>query len=398
MGGSTTYALNLLSMLVNHGAEVTLLITSAYSRSPRLWFRVIAPPPPGVKLVAPRFLRFGSLYLNLFSLKAWARFTARATFRFPWLRSLRSLTRALFGQTIFLEAWDLSSPTVAECALSRRMIEHSRATTAIANYAFFGPLLSQIPAGKLKRVIVMHDLLSARVQRFLAAGVQLDCPAIDETTEMHWLNAADTLLAAQSSEAGYVRARIGTQVLVLPVVLPVHASTRPPEPARCLFVGTNIPPNINGINWLLAEVWPAVLARCPRAELVVVGTVCNSVPDGNSGILKLGPVDSIAAEYEKATVVLVPLLVGSGIKIKLIEAFSFGKATVSTSVGIQGLEDWAPGAVEVADAPTAFAERIVQLLENPALREQREQAALALAEQHYGLSKPLDADFIAAVF
>jgi hypothetical protein len=397
VGGSTTSALNLVELLARHGAAVTMVTTTAFSRSPRLWFRMVARPAKSVEYFAPGYMRLGNLYLNIFSLRAWGRFAARLAVRVAALGWLRGLAEGAFGETLYTGAWDLTPPTEEEREMSLRAVERRRATTVIVNYAFWGAVLRADRLNGRKRVILMHDLLSARIQQFVDAGIPLDCPLIDEETEMSWLGRADCVLAAQAREAEYVRAHCPAKVLVQPLVLKLQPSVAKPMAQRCLFVGTNILPNSSGLEWMLAEVWPKVLAALPQATLAVAGTVCDAVHDNAPGVLKLGRVPAMAEEYAKAAVVVAPLLIGSGIKIKLIEALSFGKATVSTSVGVQGMEEWAASAVEIADDAEGFAAGIVLLMQDESLRTKRERAAVELIAQRYGFENALDAEFVAAV-
>jgi len=131
-----------------------------------------------------------------------------------------------------------------------------------------------------------------------------------------------------------------------------------------------------------------------------VGTVCAAFSESFSvrGVELMGVVPSIESEYARAAVCVVPLLIGSGIKMKLIEALSFGRAAVSTSVGIQGMENWAPGVVEVADDPEAFAQAVLRLLNDHNLRREREEASLRLIDEHYGLDRAIDPEFAGALF
>jgi len=107
--------------------------------------------------------------------------------------------------------------------------------------------------------------------------------------------------------------------------------------------------------------------------------------------------DSIDEEYARAAVCVVPLVLGSGVKIKLVEALSFGKATVSTSIGVEGLEGMVAGVVEVEDDPRRFAEAVLRLLADSALREERERAALAFTREHYNADAALPAGFLEAL-
>ena len=150
--------------------------------------------------------------------------------------------------------------------------------------------------------------------------------------------------------------------------------------------------------WLLDEVWPLVRASVPQARVEIVGAIAQLVPHpAPAGVSALGLVASVKEPYRRASVCLIPLLIGSGIKIKLLEALSYGKATVTTPVGVQGLEDVAKGVVEVASDPQSFAAAIVKLLTDPVARRQLEQRAHALAQQHFDPGRQLDAAFLDAI-
>ncbi len=403
-GGSTTYALGLLDLLRRH-ARVTLVSTIAYSRSPRLFFRLQTAPPEGIRLRYPGYWRLGRFYFCPFRPKAWARAACRWEEHRGGRQIFHPVLKKLFGDRLYTKAWDLTVPTKAERRIATREIAAAKASSVLANYCFWGPFLSEGRLGARRTAILMHDLLSARIGRFQQAGLPLDCPHLSPDREMRWLSGAGTVLAAQEREAEAIRPKVKSRVLVAPVTLRPRALAPASLVAgRCLFVGSNIQPNRTGLAFLLREVWPQVRAAVPGASLTVVGTVCQALSEFGTesdlrarGIRGLGLVDSLEGEYARAAVCLVPLLVGSGIKIKLLEALGFGKAIVSTSVGIQGLEAWAAETVLVADSALDFAEAIACLLSRDDLRAVREASALQLAEKHFGPGRALDPEFAAAL-
>lgn len=403
-GGSTTYALGLLDLLRQH-ARVTLVATVAYSRSPRLYFRLQTPPPEGVGLRFPGYWRLGSLYVCPFNPRAWARAASRWESNRGGRPILQPVLQGIFGDRLYTNAWDLTAPTKAERRVATREIGAARASTVLANYCFWGPFLGEGRLAARRTAILMHDLLSARIQRFEEAGLPLDCPHISPSREFRWLSGAQTVLAAQEREAETIRPQLKSRVLVAPVTLRPRALA--PEhlvAGRCLFIGSNIQPNRTGLAFLLREVWPRIRAELPQATLTIVGTICQALSEFGTeaalhaeGIHGLGLVETLETEYARAAVCLVPLLMGTGIKIKLLEALGYGKAIVSTSVGIQGLESWAGETVLVADSAADFADATTCLLLHEDLRQMRERSALRLAEQHFGLSRPLDPEFAAAL-
>jgi len=249
----------------------------------------------------------------------------------------------------------------------------------VVNYAFWAPIFAGMESRR--RVVLMHDLLSARVQRFLDAGLELDCAAISRATELGWLNQAEIVLAIQEAEAEAVRELVRARVMVQPIVLPLHAAGAAGDKDRCLFVGTRIQPNLTGIQWFLDEVWPLVLAGNSQATLAIAGSVCEVIRADSPRTILLGTVESLEAEFRAAGVCIVPLLIGSGLKIKLLEALSYGKACVSTPIGVQGLEG--ETAIEVASEPEAFAAAVLRLMGDDRLRESREAAAIELVRRRF---------------
>jgi glycosyltransferase involved in cell wall biosynthesis len=99
------------------------------------------------------------------------------------------------------------------------------------------------------------------------------------------------------------------------------------------------------------------------------------------GVVIRGRVPDLTAEYAAAAVVIVPLLQGSGVKIKLVEAASFGKAIVTTPIGLQGLDFLRAGVRETTTAP-AFAAAVLDLLASETTRLELSRVTLTAAKQH----------------
>jgi glycosyltransferase involved in cell wall biosynthesis len=141
-------------------------------------------------------------------------------------------------------------------------------------------------------------------------------------------------------------------------------------------------PNVDAALFLCHEIWPRVVRRFPAARLLLVG---NAPPeevrrlDGRRNVVVTGRVVSIDPFLERAAVVVCPLRVGGGIKVKMLEAMSRGKAIVTTSVGAQGLTDFAGRGFVVEDQPAAFAHAIAQLLVDGEARRALEDGARAAA-------------------
>jgi glycosyltransferase involved in cell wall biosynthesis len=138
---------------------------------------------------------------------------------------------------------------------------------------------------------------------------------------------------------------------------------------RVVFVGSmDWMPNQDGVRFFLDEVWPRIRDRRPGATFHVVGRNPPAAlrrRSGMDGVEVVGTVPDVRPHLEKAAVVVVPILVGGGTRLKIYEAMAMGKAVVSTTIGAEGLV-YTPGEhLLVADAPAAFAEAVVTLLEAP---------------------------------
>jgi glycosyltransferase involved in cell wall biosynthesis len=143
-------------------------------------------------------------------------------------------------------------------------------------------------------------------------------------------------------------------------------------------------PNVDAALYFSKIIFPLVLKDVPNAKLFLVGNAPSTAIRSltvNKQIEVTGFVNSLIPYYEVANVVICPLRIGGGIKVKILEALSAGKAIVSTSVGAQGLDLWTHvQPVVIADEPSAFAKKVIQFLVDPVERSRQEQEALAYSK------------------
>jgi glycosyltransferase involved in cell wall biosynthesis len=162
-----------------------------------------------------------------------------------------------------------------------------------------------------------------------------------------------------------------------------HSDRR--EPFTLLFLGSfRHLPNQEALNWFTASVFPAVLAREPRARLIVIGSdppPRHSLPD-NEAIDLIGFVEDVREPLSRYALFVCPILSGSGVRVKLLEAFAAGIPVVSTSVGAEGLASKDGQVCALADEPATFAQRILDLFADPA-----EAAAMAARAREEVASK-----------
>ena len=145
-----------------------------------------------------------------------------------------------------------------------------------------------------------------------------------------------------------------------------------PDPLSVLWMGSlSWPPNRDSFWWFYREIVPRLVTAVPRVTIHVVGsnTPKEILAIRHPNLIVHGFVPELQSCLRKMMVCVVPLRVGSGIRIKLLEMFAMRKAIVSTRVGCEGLGVTDGEQLLVADDPDAFAAAVIRLLDDPALRD-----------------------------
>lgn len=145
--------------------------------------------------------------------------------------------------------------------------------------------------------------------------------------------------------------------------------------------------NKEAMHYFLNEIYPRIKLEVNDVKLHVVGDAVTRKlkqwADADSSIKLLDFVQDPVPYIQKAAVFIVPLLSGSGTKLKVLEAMAVGKAIVSTSVGVEGIEGQDRRHFLVADDPEGFAKRVVEVVRDKVLRDYLGANARVLAEQRY---------------
>lgn len=226
-------------------------------------------------------------------------------------------------------------------------------------------------------LILVHDLLFQRAQSLRKLGYVVVPTEVDEAWEVERLALADGLVAIQEDDESALRARLRAMPIVtaMPTFAPVRTTYSASQCVRCLIVASGAIHNVDGTRWLLAHVWPEISRAVPHAELHIVGTVGSQIRLTSPNIVRWGEVSDLSPHYEQAAVVFAPLRAGSGLKIKVVESICHGRATVTTTIGAEGLRSLSPSPLLVADTAKAFSSAAIQVLRDPELRYRLEHAA-----------------------
>jgi glycosyltransferase involved in cell wall biosynthesis len=157
------------------------------------------------------------------------------------------------------------------------------------------------------------------------------------------------------------------------------------EPFTLLFLGSfRHLPNVEALQWFLKDVFPRIRAVEPRARLVIVGSdppPRHSLREAEAIELR-GFVEDVHEPLSRYAVFVCPILAGSGIRVKLLEAFASGMPVVSTHIGAEGLAERDGEVCALADDAELFAGHVVQLLQDSAAAQALAQRARAHVVQH----------------
>jgi glycosyltransferase involved in cell wall biosynthesis len=145
---------------------------------------------------------------------------------------------------------------------------------------------------------------------------------------------------------------------------------------------------MEALHWFVNHSLPHVLAACPAAKLTVIGSdppPLYSLPDFGDSIDLRGYVDDIQSPLAETAVFVCPILAGSGVRVKLLEAFAMGIPVVSTTVGAEGLTQTDGEICRLADDPREFAEKIIHLFNHPEEAEAMARRARAEVETNWDI-------------
>lgn len=190
--------------------------------------------------------------------------------------------------------------------------------------------------------------------------------------ELDAIRNVNGIAAITETDAGFFR-KNATKSKVVAVPFGIDVEQLSPvapfnKPVTFFTLGSmNWMPNYEGVLWLLKSVWPVVLKKDPGLKLYVAGRhMPETIRAFESDSVKVvGEVPDSVTFINEHSVMLVPLFAGSGIRIKIIEGMSAGRAVISTSVGAEGIQCSHGQDILIADNISEFSDCILSLAGNP---------------------------------
>ncbi len=236
-------------------------------------------------------------------------------------------------------------------------------------YARVGGLVRRGYAGVNWRKLRREELTTYRD----ADGVYL-CSAADQRRLLDEIPGTRTAVIPNAADVEYFQPR----------------STDPlPDGRTVVFFGLlSYFPNVDGVTHFVKDIWPHITEAHPDARCKLIGGEPPSSLLEMAGprIELTGLVEDLRPHLAAAAVVVVPLRLGGGTRLKIVEAMAMGKAIVSTTLGAEGIEAVPGRDILIEDRPEAFADAVNRLLADPGLAAQMGQSARELAVERYSWS------------
>jgi glycosyltransferase involved in cell wall biosynthesis len=203
-----------------------------------------------------------------------------------------------------------------------------------------------------------------------------------------WRTADACLVTSEREEAIVQQQAPGLPTLTVPNGVDTdyfRPSGERPEADTLVFTGLlSYRPNVDAVHYLAEEIFPRIAERRPNTVLTIVGGRGEGLHGlARAGIRFTGYVPDLRPYLSRAAVVLVPLRIGGGTRLKVLEAFATGKAVVSTSLGVEGIRAHPGEHLLVGDTPDAFADHVVALLNDPDRARRMGDSAARLIQEKY---------------
>lgn len=304
-----------------------------------------------------------------------ARLESEAVELHPW-QSRPRLSRALRAALGLLGGTPLWATELASSELARRLGEAAvrfRPDVVQFEYAPMAQYAKALRDQRAARVLVDHDAdrEASVVQDPGRSLLRRADRAAWLRFERRVLSEMDATVVFTERDRAVLCARVGgARVSVIPIGIDaeeyelVTAASAP----EILFVGNFVhPPNVDAATRLARSIFPLVRGRVPDATLTIVGPGPPAELSSEPGVTVTGYVESVRPFYERAAAVAVPIGLGGGMRVKVMEALAVGVPVVASPLALEGLDVRDGEHVLVADSDVEFVDALDRLLQDPDL-------------------------------
>ena len=359
--GNCAYLETFLRMVKSAGLEVRIIFAPFQSFGNRPWATI----HPRFEAMVSEFVWPGTVKVKgrywSISPRVWGRFAQRIL-KEGWKR---------LGGKLFLPSYLGRQISLAEARIMAAICDARPADITVAEYSSMAPALKYIYS-KTIHACLMHDLLSARTDRFREGDQPLELGTATLETELEWLSSCDLIFFGSVNELEALRPKLPKARMIwvapdAPEYGPIDNSASP----RVVFIGTVHGGNIEALNHFLADVWPHIHAEQPDLEFQIAGSIGNTLTAQQAsqpGVKVLGRVDKLESLGGPNSIGIAPTRFASGVSIKVAEYLLLEMPVVAYPLALEGFGPVLNDIVVVTEGPEALKSAILKLVRDPALR------------------------------
>lgn len=251
------------------------------------------------------------------------------------------------------------------------------------NYEFWTDLIRNQDLKGAKTIVDTHDWITLNEfynNKNLDLGKRFG-------EEINNLSFYDKVVTISQDEYFIFKSFLGDKVINIPPSFPENFEyTNTEKKYDLIFVGSDNPFNVLSINWFVEKVLPLLPKEI---KISIIGRICKHVPDHES-IEKVFFADDLKTYYHASKIAICPMLKGTGIKIKVVEAMSYGIPVVGTEKAVDGFSDKKNNGCMVSDDEKVFADIIKNLLNNSSDYEKQKQEAIHFFRDNFSEKKSVE--------
>lgn len=223
----------------------------------------------------------------------------------------------------------------------QKIIINNKIDIVLCTYIFQSKILEFIP-DRIMKIIDTHDKFSNRHIMLQDANLKADFFYTIESEESIGLNRADIIIAIQDKEARFFKTISDKRVEVVGHIdnikfLENESTITTSDKINIGFVGSANTINIESLKLFLENFIVLNKLYTKQVNIKIVGEVCSKINIKHESVEYMGFVDSLEEFYKDIDLIINPLIIGTGLKIKTVEALSFGKPVLSTIIGFEGI-------------------------------------------------------------
>ena len=222
----------------------------------------------------------------------------------------------------------------------KKIVFSIKPSCVLVNYVFLSGLLEHIP-NSIYKIIDVHDKLS-RADIYKSAELNFSFFCTTEKEELRGLKRADLVIGIQENESNYFKKSGLKNIITIGHSIEKSYMNKKSfkTPRKLGFIGSNHIFNAKSVEKLLSSRRFIDLKK--DFKFIFAGNICNNKIVNNSGAVLIGLVDKIVDFYSSIDLVLNPVIFGTGLKIKTVEALSYGLPVVGTKVAFDGISTESP--------------------------------------------------------